>query len=649
MHVRSPLLTLLAVAFSCASFAQDKAPLPEPGKVTGDWFRSNAYAGDSAVHAYVIHKSAKSTLVDDPRSGYRIVTHHRRVVRVVDKSGLDEATVKIRLWQPRASQDGQSMDELKAFTHTYEDGRLTTMSLDAANVFKTRVDENVVAYAFSLPATREGSVLDLSYREVSDYIARPRPYVMQEDIPVQYAYYEFRTPGRFAYQGFTLGSHPIKYTNESVNNANPVTVMGFVSTGLPALRAQEYITSIDNYRSRVVLELGQYATLDGRVVNMSKTWDDIAKDLREEAGMKEALKGSKYYEEWAAECPAAAADAAERYAWAFDQVTTSFTHDDYISIYARNRGSRNAKESGLNSAEIAAQLVGLSRALGLEAYPVFCSPRSHGYLLEAQPNVASMRHTIVAAKIGAEYVLADPVESNTSPGLLPYEDLNGKGFLVMPKGHEFVDLQERQYAQQQLSGNLTLDEDGYLSGEIKLTLVGQAARRLVERRQGRLGLDLAKADFFDGYALSEVVVTPTRNNAYSVTAQVRSEAPFGKTPDGLIVSPYLGEAWVKNPFDAPERAFPVEFPYKTFENRTITITLPAGYVLESPPAPVRAKTADGAISYSQSIVATDGGLSLQSALAVKQLVYPPEAYPGLREVFKIIAEQEGTLLSVVGE
>ncbi len=641
----------LVVAYAPPLLAQDAAPaaLPEPGKVTGDWFRANAYAGDSSTHAYVIHKSAKTTLFDNPEVGYSLVTEHRRVVRVVDRSGLGEATFKVRLWQPKGAGDGQSMSELKAFTHTYEDGRLTTTALDPKNVFKTRVDEDRVEYAFSLPAAREGSVLDLSYRESSDYISRPRPYVMQEDVPVQYAYYEFRTPGRFAYQGFTLGSHPIKYDNTTATNSNPSNVMTFVSTALPALREQEYVTSIDNYRSRVVLELGQYARLDGQVVSVSTTWDDIAKDLREEPGMKEALKGSKYYDEWATECPPGITDPAERYAWAFDQVTTSFTHDDYISIYARNRGSRNAREANLNSAEIAAQLVGLARALGLEAYPVFCSHREHGPLLQAQPNVASMKHTIVAAKIGGTYVFADPLAANTAPGLLPYADLNGAGFLVMPKGHEFVDLQERQYAQQQLTGDLALGDDGHLGGTIQLTLVGQAATRHLQRRDGQLGLVLAKADLFEGYTLSEVEVTPKGNNAYAVSARIRSDAPFGKTPFGLIVSPYLGAAHDKNPFAAPERTFPIEFPHKVFENRRITIALPAGYALEALPAPVRIETPDGAIAYSQSIEPTDGGLVLQSAMSIKQLVYPAEAYPGVREVFKIIAEQEGTLLSVVGE
>ena len=94
-----PLTLVLAAAGPLAA----QLALPPVGEYTGEWFRSNPYAADSAVHAYVIAQERRDR-VTLGEAGFELASDNRRVVRALDERGFGEATVRVEVYAPKYAQ-----------------------------------------------------------------------------------------------------------------------------------------------------------------------------------------------------------------------------------------------------------------------------------------------------------------------------------------------------------------------------------------------------------------------------------------------------------------------------------------------------------------------------------------------------------------
>ena len=647
--------------------------LPELGKVTAEWFADNPYAADSSVHAYVIADDTRSWVSWQDRGQYNLpwlVTERRRVVRVLDARGIDDhATVRLGRYAPKGETRAETLRRLEAYAHVYDGGRLTSTPVEADAVYERRISPNVVETTFSFAGVRPGAVLDLAYREEGGYIQQQRVF-LQESIPVEAADYTFRMGPEFGYKASVLGTFPVAMAREeSRSQGNILTgkagrdakdnVFRFAVRDAPALRSEAYVTTVDNYRAQAAVELERYARPStGQIVDFATTWDDIAERLRDGDGISAAMRAhkDKRYLAWAAECPQPAdASDLERADWALRSVGARIAWTGRESYWPSDK-VKTALEAGKGHAgDVNGALLGLMRALGLEAYPVYLSTREHGYFRKELPDQGSLNHLIVALVDGDDLALYDATNATTGQGVVPTRDLNGTGLLVEEKSHRFVDLQAGAGAQRGLIANLTLGDDRHLDGTFTLQLKDYGALPYTDfDAAGALTIDPEElGELFAGYAVADVTAEPTAGYGYAVTGTLRSREPVLDLGGALALDPTLGDATRRNPFSAEQRSYPVEFPYRRFENRQVTIHLPTGYRADDLPPPSAATMPDRGVMYRTGIQTAadpaDGHtvLTYSTVLAIKTLTYPPEAYPALRQLYDVVAERESHLVSVV--
>lgn len=62
----------------------------------------------------------------------------------------------------------EKIQNLKAATYNLEDGKLVATELDKKSIFKDKYDKNRMQMKFTLPAVKEGSIIEYSYTQVSD-------------------------------------------------------------------------------------------------------------------------------------------------------------------------------------------------------------------------------------------------------------------------------------------------------------------------------------------------------------------------------------------------------------------------------------------------------------------------------------------------
>ncbi|QNE38381.1 DUF3858 domain-containing protein [Hymenobacter sp. NBH84] len=96
----------------------------------------------------------------------------------------------------------------------------------------------------------------------------------------------------------------------------------------------------------------------------------------------------------------------------------------------------------------------------------------------------------------------------------------------------------------------------------------------------------------------------------------------------------------KNPFPHEDRRFPVDFGALTDEVNQVTLTLPAGYVVEEMPKPIVVELPDNGGRFLYSISPGENSLQIISRLNLRKAVYSAEEYAALRDFYsRLMAKQ----------
>ncbi len=649
-------LAIFCLVICCGSrLGYAGTDLPKLGKASEAWFAPNPYAADSSVHAYVIAQDIGINFgwlyLGSNKLSRRIET--RRIVRVLDPQGYEQALIKIYFYDPENGGAGERLTNLEAYTHEMLNGQVKTNKVAKQERYRTRLSPEVVEVAFSFPGVVAGTVLDLSYTRDSESLRYCPTTYFQDYIPVQIAETRLKSHEAFRYQTHVLGHERVTqtvdhdpYPDRGVEGRQVTHT--FRAENLPALTPEPYITALGNYRSHLRIELQTFAYPGNQTVEFSGSWATISEALTEAPGVKAALRGKGDYQAWAAACPTALTEPQDKAAWAIAKVASLVRWSGYHSPYASSKLSALVDAGEGSSAEVNALLLGVLRALGLDASPVFMSTRDHGRLLQHLPTLSSVNSMIVAFDAGGKILLVDGVDPTGYPGVLPLDDHNGEGLMVSDKGLlSFVSLQDASIDQRALQALLEVDAEGYVFGYAALTLSGLAAKPFITATADGLRLAVDTGALFEGFHVTNLVITREKAYAWRLTADVRSLLPAPDLGGALALNPNLAPQWSKNPFSYAERRYPVEFPAKIVETRQISVKLPSDMRLEAIPPTVYMTTVNRDAFYRHQVTDEDNTLSISSTLAVKNLTYLPDRYGEVRGLFGKVVEQEAALLSIV--
>ena len=119
---------------------------------------------------------------------------------------------------------------------------------------------------------------------------------------------------------------------------------------------------------------------------------------------------------------------------------------------------------------------------------------------------------------------------------------------------------------------------------------------------------------------------------------------FRLTPDSssdlYYFNPLMAEGYKENPFKSAERVYPVEMTHAMDETYTMTMDIPAGYVVDELPksAKVLFNTDEGFFEYL--IVKDEHQIQFRSRIKLMKANYKPEDYSTLRDFFGFIVKKQ---------
>jgi len=215
-------------------------------------------------------------------------------------------------------------------------------------------------------------------------------------------------------------------------------------------------------------------------------WDDAASTLSN-AFATCAKKGSQLVDAQAANLTRGITSPLKKAAALNDFCRTRIVNLDYMTAHEPTDPKLLTKDPRCpddvimtrkgRSQEIQFLFVALARALGLDAYPALCPRRGEGVFSPKLLWTEFLRNPVVAVRVGSEWHFFDPTNCVVDTGMLQWNNEGQPALIAQGQRGlwQTTPTTPAEKSRAKRTGDFYLDENGTLTGEVRLEMTGQAA------------------------------------------------------------------------------------------------------------------------------------------------------------------------------
>ncbi len=632
------------------------------GNVSDKDFANKVYSLDSNASA-VILADVGSTVIEGNSKGWFSLTYKQyRKAHILNKNGYDIANVSIYLY---ADGDAEEvLDKLKAVTYNLENGKVVETKLDVkANVFKDKLNKNLIVKKFTLPNVKEGSIIEYEYTQTSDFLSNLQPWSFQGDYPRVWSEYNLTQPEFFGYVSLTQGfkkfdivekkdnmqsfqvtdSRSVGATERFSFNAN-VTDFRWVMKDVPALKEENFTSTIDNHIAKIEFQLAEkkYPLEYYRYMG---TWQNVADNLMKAVYFGEQInKDNGWMKEIIAPLRKDGVGKMDMMKNIYNYVRDNFTCTNHSDKYLGQTLKNLAKTKNGTVAEINLLLTAMLQYENIDASPVLLSTRSNGFTYSIYPLLSQYNYVVTRVDMDGKQYYLDASEPRLGFNHLPLRCYNGHA-RVINNAAEAIELNADNLSETKFTSAFIInDEKGKLVGSMQQTpgyYESYSIRdRIKEKGKGELEKDIKKG-FGMEIAISNFNIDSLEK--YDDPLSIRYDFDITETneEDVLYINPMFGEGYKENPFKSAERAYPVEMPYAMDEIYSLQMEVPAGYVVDELPTSIIVKLNEedeGLFEYRISQSSTN--ISFRSRIRISRAFFTPDEYEMLREFFNLVVKKQ---------
>ncbi len=661
-----PIRWILTIVFPCfclSSFSQKEKDKIKFGEVTAEDFAPAFYPVDSSADAVYLFDVGSSKYTGNNKGYFSVVFERKFRIRLLHKNSFDLTTVKIFMETDKG--DPQKLEEFEATTFNVEDGKVAGTKLDRSAIFEDKEDGYKIL-KFTFPNVKEGSIIDCNYKIISPYYYYMEPWTFQTGYPKLLSEYTVHIPQMFRFMTLKQGYLP--YTRDTVemykdkffvqNNkrqdvAESTEIFAITATvykhtwaieDVPAMKQENYITTMSNYRSSLSFQLSEIDWDGDKKEKYLDDWKERAASLmasdRFGLFLNDDLTWLKGNLEMAkATSPNLLENAGNIYKF----VQNKFAPTYYGNIYLTQSLRTTDLQHKGSTTDLNMFLIALLRASGLEADPVMLSTRAHGRVYDAYPIMSRFNYVIARVKInGSEYLL-DASNKALGFGQLGQKCYNGNARAIIPASPVLVNLSADSLKETSRTMiNMFSDGGGKISGSYTLQLGNMESLSMKE-----LMLKESKDDYIDEIKKAyreNFTVTNAQLDSIHISGEpvtISYELATKLEEDIVYFNPMLQHGIKENPFAAATRFFPVEMPYATDDTYIFNMEVPEGYKVDELPKSARINFNDGDGSFDYIIAESGGRIQLNCRLRLNKANFSPEDYESLRGLYSFIVQKEG--------
>ncbi|KAA5546740.1 transglutaminase domain-containing protein [Adhaeribacter rhizoryzae] len=594
-----------------------------------------------------MYDSGKSQFSFHANTGLIINFDRHVVIKILKKSGYEWADVTTALYRVNQGEK-ESVNNLKGFTYNLVDGKVEASKLTKESIFEEKNTDNWTSHKFTMPNVKEGSIIEYSYRIQSPFLFTLRDWTFQRTIPTLWSEYKAIIPEYFDYKQVSQGYEPYEtYTANRVNvelgltGNNPTgKEHHWIMKDVPALQEEPYMTSINNFVSRIEFELGQVSFPGQMITNFNNTWEKVSANLMASDRFGAQLTKTGFTKETLAPLVANESDPEKKMQIIYAYIKENIKCNDHFRLFAENNLRKALETRTGSSADINLLLVAMLKEAGLEANPVILSTRSNGFVGSfTYPSISKFNYVIGHVIIGEKEYLLDASERDAMPNMLPVRCLNREGLLVSAKSSRWVSLMPTTKASNMYQSSFVIGKDNSVTGKIEHSSAGYAAmsyrkKITAEGEKKYVEKALSKTDYW------EINKFTIRNaDATSEALKIGYEVNLAgqeKPVNTIYLKPMQNLGEKENPFKLDTRKFPVDFATPIDETHVYSYTLPEGYKVEEQPKNAVISLPENGGRFIYSITVLGNTVNVMSKLTINRPSFQAAEYPNLKEFYNHI-------------
>ncbi len=654
---------LAIILFTCSKIiAQGKRESLKFGNVTAKDFAPTVYSIDSSADGIFLYDAGSTKFVGNTRGAFSTYTTIHTLIRLLTKKSFEDlATVEIPIYVGSGDIQ-QNITGFQANTYNIDNGKVEVTNVDKNSLFKDKEGKFQVE-KFTFPNIKEGSIIEYTYTMITPVIEYIHPWDFQGKYPRLYSEYEVNIPEFYDFVSITNGYLPY-YIDSATVSSDHYTIVSqngtdaddFISIqantlyhlwaikDVPALKPEEYITTLDNYKSKVEFQLSAIRYPDEPVKKVMNNWVDESADLmkaedfglplqNENGWLNNDLKAITINDK----------DQLSSAEKMYNYVRDNFSCTDYDATELSQTLKKTFETKKGNIADINLLLCAMLTNRGFDAKPVLLSTRDNGITSEIYPLMDKYNYVITRVIINDKTYLLDAANNYLGFGHLDESCYNGSGRLIDPVAPFIIPLSSDSIKDNTLTSVFIINGDKGLEGSYSSGLgyfkSQDLRQKLIKEKQDEYFSNIKKG-FVDDADLANMSFDSLQNNDEKIT--VKYDINFKTSDDDIIYfNPLLSEAIKQNPFKSINRFYPVEMPYCIDNVYIFNMETPKGYVIDELPksARVNLNEKDGMFEYL--IGKTDDGVQLRCRLVLNKANFSPEDYQTLRDFYSFIVEKEG--------
>ncbi|RKS56140.1 uncharacterized protein DUF3857 [Gillisia mitskevichiae] len=660
--MKNRILLILFVVIVNTIYAQDY----KYGKVSKEEVLELSHPTNPEANAAFLFKSSNTYYDYKKDRGFVLTTDVHERIKIYNQDGFDWATKEISLYN--SGSDKEEVVGIRGETYNIEEGELISQKLSKDGIFDVEVNKYRSKEKITMPALKEGSVIEYKYTIISPFIFTVDKMELQNTIPIKRLETQIIIPEYFIFQKHSNPKSPLTFkiqesqkntshTNTSIERKGWNVISHSRSTSkleyreniyrieeenIPALKKEEYVDYLKNYAAFLSWELLYTKFPSGAIENYSETWEDVVNKIYNNSEFGQELSITKYFDDDLDEVLKGKSIPKDKMNIIFQFVKDKVKWNDYVGYYSEN-GVRDAyKEGNGNIADINLMLTSMLKYAGLDANPILISTKDNG--IPIYPSRTGFNYVVASVKLNNKIIILDASQKYNNPGMLSEHARNWMGRLVREDGSsEWVDLMGKEVSEYRTNLRVQIEDDLTIKGKVTNILDGYYAKEFREEKNNLGGenyiqqLEEDKGDI-------KISNIETKNKEI-LDQDIRESYDFDlnngieKIGNNLYLKPLFFLTKDSNPFKSDERNYPIFFKYPSIVSNTVHVKIPDAYEVESMPEnQIITVNNDGAV-FKLIVAATGKYLKIDSEFKINTVIYLPEEYETLKNFYSSMIEK----------
>ncbi len=630
-------------------FAGDEGPFTDWGDVSVDQLKLTSFPADSNATAVVLFDIGDVTF----DAHYDIIYKRHTRIKILTKAGFELATHKFSYY---TKDHTQSVDDIEGQTvFLTADGRVETKELDDDEIFDEKSGEDWQQVKFTLPSLTPGCVIEYRYTIRSSNAHYMPDWEFQTSEPTLWSEFKVKSPPVFNYASVSLGYEPfyiktVITEKETFMAGSRIEIMDvslqrFVIKDAPAIRDEPYITTLDDYKSRLTFQLAAVNWPGDIGRRILESWEKVAEELNDHPKFGKQLSGFSDVRTQTEAITAGILDPLKKMEAVYDFVRRTIVWNERRRFLATDNLDDVLESKTGSSADVNLLLTLMLRHAGLSANPVLLSTRGNGKVQTLYPIVSQFDYVICKVDVGKQEFLLDATDRYRPFSLLSQRALNHTGFLLKDERYAWIPVEPSTKGRYATSVVASIAEDGSLKGQVQMGFFDFNASYERSRLAGKKPDEYVKgllSSETSGIAVDSFSIhdKDSVGATFRVEAQISSPSYGQAINEFLYLNPTIVDRSSDNPFKLEKRTFPVDFAYPFSGTYVANIRFPEGYTLKDPPNSINIRLPRNGGTFTRLIKAEGDLLQLSERFDIKQVLFEPHEYPVLRKFYEQIVASE---------